>query len=510
MSRTLVSTQEDGPATAVRPPSLRSRATRLWERVPPRLRLPVAVYAACQLVLLGWWAAFFPGLMSYDSIAYVWQVTTDHWLGNHSVLYNALVWLSIQICGDLWLLTLVQTVAYAAAFAYTCVALRDLGVRGRWSAPAAVALAVLPATGSLAVFVWKDSAFTASALLAFAASLRLIARRLKGRQAVRDRGFYRELALLEAGLLGIALFRNNSILVVLLAFPFLVFALQRMRRWITALTAATTVVYLLLQFLVYPAVGIVMPRTDQVYAFNYADIAVAYGKDPSSFTAADLAVMKKVAPLSHWRGNGANCWDVDDTMQAPFDRAAASANNDQLLTIWTEVLKRTPQLVAYGHLCRSQIAWGIFPGPGALHGNTMIAQPVVPANLFGWADWNKQIKHSPYRSELRIRPLSDTLHKAASWWYYLSETPQLQWLLWRGAFWCYLAYGVVALWIRRRRQWAAIGLAAFTAGLQLSVIAANPAPLARYVLPVVYLGVFSLTLLPALRTPRRGGEEPEA
>jgi Family of unknown function (DUF6020) len=489
--------------TVPRSVSLPSASRRRWERIPPERRLPLAVFASCQVVLLGWWAAFFPGLMSYDSIAYVWQVTTDHWMDNHSVLYNSLVWLSIQITGDLWLLTLAQTVAYAATLAYTCVALRDLGVRGRWSAPAALALAVLPATGSLAIFIWKDAAFTVCALLTFAVSVRLVARRLKGRQAERDRGFYRQMALLEVGFLGMALFRNNSILVVLIAFPFLLYALPRMRRWITSLTVVTTAVYLLLQFVVYPSAGIVMPRVDQVYAFNYADIAVVYGKDPKSFTPADLAVMEKVAPLSHWGGKGANCWDVDDTMAVPFDRTAAVKYNSQLMHIWLETIKRRPQFVAQAHLCRSQIAWGIFAGPTSVNGATKIAQPYVPANLFGWKVWSTSIKHSPYLPVLKIRPLVGSLNSVATWWYNLSLTPQLQWLLWRGAIWCYALYAVALLWIRRRGQRAIFGIAAVTAALQLSVIAANPAPLARYMLPPFYMGIFSLSLLPALFPAKR-------
>src|SRR5688500_11312479 len=59
--------------------------SRPFRRVPVRLRLPVFVFVVCQLVLLLWWAAYYPGAMSYDSISYVWHVTTDHWMANHSV-----------------------------------------------------------------------------------------------------------------------------------------------------------------------------------------------------------------------------------------------------------------------------------------------------------------------------------------------------------------------------------------------------------------------------------------
>jgi hypothetical protein len=476
--------------------------SRQWGRVPAALRLPVAVYASVQTVYLLWWAAFFPGLMSYDSITYTWEVTTNHWIDDHSILYDSLLWLSLQTTGDVWLLTLLQTVAMSAVLAYTCVALRDLGVRGRWSALAALCVAVLPSTGSLTEYVWKDAAFAISALLAFAAVARLVARRLKGREAVRDRGFYIQLGLLELGFIGIALFRNSSVDAVIAAAPLLLIGLRSMRRWITALVAGTTALYLALNFLVYPAVGITMPTVDNYYAMNYADIAVAYGEYPSSFTKADKAVMEKVAPLKSWGGRAANCWDVDWTM-AELNRPEAAKINDQLMKIWFQVLKRSPQIVAQAHLCRSQIAWGIFPGPGALQANTQIAWPAIAPELFGQAAPGGRMEHSKYRAVLHTRPLSDTLHKIGYWVYLLSMAPQTQWLLWRGAFWCYTTYGVAIAIARRRRKdgWPLISLAAMTFGLQLAVIAANPAALARYMLPSMVIGFMTVPLISLLRKP---------
>ena len=475
---------------------------RQWGRVPAAMRLPVAVYASCQAIYLLWWAAFFPGLMSYDSITYTWEVTTNHWIDDHSILYDSLLWLSLQTTGDVWLLTLLQTVAVSAVLAYTCVALRDLGVRGRWSALAALCVAALPSTGTLTEYVWKDAAFGISALLAFAALAKLVARRLKGRERVRDRSFYVNLGLLELGFIGIALFRNSSVDAVIAAVPLLILGLRSMRLWITTLVAGTTVLYLALNFLVYPAVGITMPTVDNYYAMNYADIAVAYGEYPSSFTKADKAVMEKVAPLKSWGGRAANCWDVDWTM-AELNRPEAAALNDQLMKIWFEVLKRSPQIVAQAHLCRSQIAWGIFPGPAAMQANTQIAWPAIAPELFGQAAPGNRMAHSKYRSVLHTRPLSDTLHKIGYWLYLLSMAPQTQWLLWRGAFWCYTTYGVVLAIARRRRKAGVplLALAGMTFGLQLAVIAANPAALARYMLPSMVIGIMTVPLISLLRKP---------
>src|SRR5262245_391374 len=89
------------------------RLVRL-DRVPPHLRLPLVVFVAAQLVYLFWWAAWYPALMSYDSMSEIWQVTTGHWTAKHSVAYDALIWTSLKVTGDVAALALIQTLAMSA------------------------------------------------------------------------------------------------------------------------------------------------------------------------------------------------------------------------------------------------------------------------------------------------------------------------------------------------------------------------------------------------------------
>lgn len=486
----------------------RTRLREAWNRIPPKRRLPLTVYATTQFVFLLWWAAFYPGGMSYDSISYVWHVTTNHWMSNHSVAYDGLVWLSLNTTGDLAVLTLAQSVGMAVALAYVAVTLRHFGVPGKWSAIAALGCAVLPSIGTFTIFIWKDVPFVIGALLAFGASGRLVARRMRGRQAVKDKTFRNQVIVLFTGFLMMGLFRNNGLLVAVIACPVLLLVLPKMRRAMLVATVIPTVISAALQLAIYPALGVITPTKDQVYAMNYADIAAVYGKAPWTFSAADKKLMAEVAPLSHWSGRAANCWNADWAMQKPMNRKKAAELNDELLDLWGRVLKRTPDQLIGARLCRSQIAWGIFPGPASLDGNTLITVPSVPKNLYGWADWNPQMRDSPYRPELKIRPLSDTLHNAAYFTWKASKAPQLQWLLFRGAIWCYAAYGVFLWFSRRQRSWAPVAMMSIPLALQLTVVAANPAPLARYMFAPMFLGIMTLPLLAA--KPRWGREKTPA
>jgi hypothetical protein len=471
----------------------------LVRRLPARIRLPLLVYAVCQLILLGWWAAFFPGLMSYDSIAYVWHVTTNHWMANHSVPYDGLVWLSLRLSGDLWPLTLLQTVAAAAVLAYAADALHGLGVRARWATVAAVAATALPPLGTFLIFVWKDVPFTLSALLVFAATGRLV--------ATRPRPGVGSIVLLAIGFTGLVVFRNNGFLSAAIAAPILIVALAGRRLAVAAATVPPIALSFVLTGWLYPALRIEGARPSLTYATAYADVAVAYDRRPGSFTATDLALMTKVAPLWQWRAGGANCYDSDWlTHHKSFDNTVADADYRQLRELWIRTIKRTPGVVAAARLCRGSIAWNVIPGPRSLQGNTRVAPTRVSDDLFGWAERpTSRMYGSPYLPVLKIRPLSAPAHDVARTALRATRTPQLEWLLLRAPLWCYLAYLSVGAYAWARRRPGALALVAPIAGIQLAVLAANPAQLFRYMTGPLLIGIIAVPLL-TVRRRRPPGE----
>lgn len=473
------------------PPGLGGRPVACRRRrIPGRHRLPLLVFAACTAVYLTWWAAFYPGLMSFDSVTYVWQVTSGHWRADHSVLYDALVWLSLKATGDLAALTLLQAVGSAALLAGLATALRDVGVPGRWAACAAVAVAVLPATGTFVVTVWKDVPFALCALAATTTLVRLASTAFRGRLPVA----------LGLELLGLCLFRNNGFLAAAIAVVAAVIVLRWGRLWTLLAGAVPIAVSFTLSGWVYPALGIEGIRPSLTYATAYADIAVVYAERPTLFHRADLTLMREVAPLQHWRTT-ATCYNSDPTTGPGFDGGKADLLNDRLLRLWAQIFERAPDAVLGARLCRGSIAWVVFPGQPEER-----AQPgpaSVPDDLFGWQQAGQTMDRSPYRPILKIRPLSGRLHDAAAFLRGITYTPQLEWMSWRGATWCYLAYlAVVALaWVRRRR--ALLAAAAMVAGLQLGMLAAVPWQLFRYMAAPILIGIMLVPLLPLALRERR-------
>ncbi len=90
--------------------------------------MPLGMAALAELGMLVWWLGYYPGLLAYDSIDYTWEVTTGHWVDDHSIAYDGAVWLSLQLTGDYALLTLAQTITMAFIIGYLAAGLRKFRV----------------------------------------------------------------------------------------------------------------------------------------------------------------------------------------------------------------------------------------------------------------------------------------------------------------------------------------------------------------------------------------------
>ena len=476
----------------VLPAAVSDRIRPLVERIPARLRMPLGIAAMAEAVFLLWWVSFYPGLFSYDSFDYTWEVTTGHWVDDHSIAYDAAVWLTLNVTGDYAALTLVQTLVMAAVLGYLAAGMRKFAIRSRWITAGVLLLVALPPTGSFVVFVWKDVPFVIGAVLGFAAIVHLTAAMLKVKpRRSRKVGLRRDWLLLAAGMLMVCLARNNGFLGVFLVGLALLAALPWLWKRIAAVILIPIVLFFALDSGLYPALGVTKPTNNAAYTFVYADIAAAYSQAPSTFTASELKVMAEVSPLSHWASAGAYCISTDRLTTPEFHMSVAANHNSQLLRIFAEVMKRSPNYVFSASLCRAHNAWAIFPGGDPIG----IATVSASSNGYGLFTVHPDMYQNKFFSVMKVRPLSDTLNTVSTFWYNSSRTSQLIWLFWGGAVWCYIGYAVVVNLTRKVRRREILALAAVTVGMQLNVLAATPSALYRYMASPTLVGVLLLPFL---------------
>ncbi|MFF0307307.1 hypothetical protein ACFYSC_07760 [Streptosporangium sp. NPDC004379] len=496
------------------------------------LWFPLACYATGQLVLLGWWLALHPGLMSPDTVSYVRHVTTGPWIATHSVAYDALLRLSLRVAGDLSPVTLLQTTAMSAALTHLAGALRPYGPRRRWLVAAVGCAALLPPLGAFTVTMWKDVPFTICVLLAAGTAARIAARpRAASRKGdgapnggtvpesgmapdggtvpdggaapdggtapdgrrPRGRAWDPRLAALGAELLGAGLFRNNGFVVTLIAAALLVPLLPVARRWTAAVAAVAVAVPPLLTVTGYPALGIAPPPRVFAYQTVFGDLAVAYAERPGLFDRGQRELLTRIAPIETWL-RGATCHTVTRVYFDPdFDGREAERHVSEVMDLWRDLLVRAPGVILDARLCRAALAWRIGSTAGDPGGELYrfsLRDPVLPPAWEG----------TPVAAVMRARPLSEGLRTAALTALDAAGAHRLEWLLWRGALWCHLCYAAAALARRRTGNRTVAAVAAVICAQQLCVLLTNTAQDFRFMVTPIIAGVLLLpTLLREVR-----------
>jgi hypothetical protein len=305
--------------------------------------------------------------------------------------------------------------------------------------------------------------------------------------------------------LGLVLLRNNGFLLVGIDGALLVALFAGGRRWLAAATAAALAVYFALTYALFPNVGIKPGPADLVLGPAYHDIAVVYHDDPGSFTDRQVTLMKKVGTSKKlWDSAGADCWNADRlTLATRWIDRSAQRHSRQLFGLWRRTLQTHPLTVIRARLCRATIAWSPWRGSPAL-GASVFPNLDIPGNLFGW--WPSKLAGDPeIHRAFQPDPPIPGLRTAARSYVSTSMGVGGEWIVWRGATWCYLAYLAVAVVAIRRRQWIWVTIAGAALANQLTVLLDNPGQLIRYMEGCIYLGVLAL---PLLTLPGRDRSEP--
>ena len=490
MGRLTVSTSvDDAPSLPRR--KLVVHPLRRLRRIPPSWRMPLLVFGWVQIVLLIWWAGEYPGLLSADSVRYVIHVTDGPWVSDHSVLYDTSVLGSLKLTHSVGLLTAVQTTAAAAVLGYVTATVHAFGIRARWAALPALVMPFVPSFAAFVTTVWKDVPFALCEVLIAATTMRLIDHRRRSSVGAKSpRGLFIALA---AELTGLVLFRNDGFLVLTVVVVVLAIALTRERVKVLVVGAAALVAFAVAHSVVYPAAGIKPPAASLSYGLFYADIAIAYAEAPKTFTRADRATMIKAAPLSTWR-SADNCYTSDPLFRRKsFNTVAADAEHGHLFSLWIRVVTRTPVTVLRTRLCRGSVAWDPVTPPLK---NTSFGMIVVqvPGNLYH-PDIDSLMPPTiadNLTPHPLIRSLGDFLRSVRS---HSIKSGPIQFFIWRGATWCYLAYLVLGFAAWRLRRWSVLAIGGICLANQLTVMAANPAQLYRYIAGPIFVGMLLVPLV---------------
>jgi hypothetical protein len=403
--------------------------------------LPYATLCAAVwgLVLLAFW----PGLMSSDSVEQWSQIVRGEYNDISPAIHTLTMWLITRLWFSPGAVALVQILALAAVIGWGLALLKSYGVPA-WATWAACVLSVFSLVNALMIItLWKDILYSVVAL-AFTLLLLMLVR--GGGQWLTRRPF---LAALTVAAALMALYRHNGVPVVLVT---LVAAMLSYRRWwrpLAVVLVGAAAVWLLVRGPLYSSLRVRTPPDWYAWQPILSQVA-SYVQDGALETQppldeASVDLLNAYHPL-------ADGWQAYDC-RFPFEfvvgeqtnREAINGNTGQLLDLYVQLVSHDPDFAARALIYCNSVVWQITQPVGA----NVITIPLGRGNA------GELITVIPYPNSFGIGPRYQ-LPQLAEWLagqYFLSMDSRVIWRVWRPAIYSYLLLAAVVLAALRLKEW---------------------------------------------------------
>ncbi len=440
---------------------------------------------AASVVALHWYAApclvvwsvsllaFWPGMMSPDSVDQWGQMLSGRYHDYHPAAHTLTIWLVTRV----WLSPAAYALAQIGALAFTfALAMRELALAGvsRRAQMALTALfALSPVNNVMVITLWKDIPYAIALLGLFWMLLRVWR---TGGGWLHSR---RAVALAAVLLAAVALFRHNGppvALLTLLVFPLVGRGVSM--RQVALIGGSALVLALGVRGVVYSALDVKPPspwvaRQMQIHQLG------AYAAHSTQLDDANRALLERLLPLDGWRRRY-SCYTVNTLVHRspPIRRRFFDTYVNAYTDLWQRLAMRDPATLMRHQLCLTSLIWRVLQptdgylataGSGIWEGGTdlgLASSSVLPG-------------------------LRDLL---ASWLMSL-ERPDVIWLVWRPATYLYLTLFCVAVFCIRHRSWhtAALAMPTIAQSLVLAMLIVSQS--FRYQYPVYLIALVSVGLL---------------
>lgn len=441
---------------------------------------------AASVVALHWYAApclvvwsvsllaFWPGMMSADSL-YQWgQMLSGRYNDVHPAAHTLTIWLVTRV----WLSPAAYALAQIGALAFTfALAMRELalaGVSRRVQMALTALFALSPVNNVMVITLWKDIPYAIALLGLFWMLLRVWR---TGGGWLHSR---RAVALAAVLVAAVALFRHNGApvaLLTLLAFPLV--GRDVPMRQVALIGGWALILVLGVRGGVYPAFDVAptprwFARQTQIHQLG------AYAAHSTQLDDADRALLERLLPLDEWCRRY-SCYGLSPLLYgAPaMNRALFDADVDAYTDLWLRLAVRDPATLIQHQWCLTSLIWRVM-------------QP-TDGYLYAW----HKILIDDYGKDVGLTPSSvlPGLRDLLASWLTSLERPEVVWLVWRPATYLYLTLFCVVVVCVRHRSWRTVALAV-PAIMQSLVIAALVAGQdLRYQYPVYLIALVAVGLL---------------
>ncbi len=438
---------------------LAERTANLGAAAPrAQTRAGITIFLISLVPLTFYFAAFFPGTMSSDSLDQWAQALGLRQLGDaHPITHTMLVRAASLFGESPATFVAFQIVAVCASFA-TLVSIARYGRRA-WAAVSWIALATAccPPVGFFSVAIWKDVLFSA-ACLCFVVAVTTVAI-----DSALARSWAWRWGFVLSGL-SVLLLRHNGISTVLFGTAALVCVFKSHRLFALALSACILVIGFGTRAVLTRVLDATPSPAYAVYARPMQDIAAGL-RAGLELDPADKAALERIAPVSVWKGAFVPATAGGLLFAPNFDRTAIEDAGPDLRRIWFSTIASKPMVVLEEELKMLSLFWQTIPPSD---GYTATVPRGIDANSL----------------DLRTEPLIENAHDFLMWLLAWSEQRSTIWLLWRPVIWLLAIALCVAATSLRNRSVATVSAAPMLGHLA-GLIPTLPAQDVRYFLPLL-------------------------
>lgn len=447
------------------------------------IRIVTWAGAVTVLPMLVWWAGWFPGLMSSDSIDQWNQAITFEFHNSHPITHTALLWVVSIVWETPGAVGFVQVILMALLLTVIARRLLTIGIPVALSIATVWVIVLLPMTAVTTVTIWKDIPFALAMGWAFTELLLLA--------TDRSRFWATWPGPLRLGIaLGLmwALRANGKYTVLVFAVAIAVVYRDHVRR-VLGFAAAILAVGVGLPLVLLAALPVTSQSIEPAQVFM-PDVGAVVVHAPGSISDSSMDLIVAVAPLETWQ----NRYDCGDSSPLLFDQnfnnrvIQDNAWDYRRLVISTAVA--APATVLGHRWCAGEYLLSPFNRT-----DTFVHRP----------DYNIW----PNTIGLARDPISDRAFEVTSWMYKQAERSSIEWLTWRPAI--VMLLGIltyVALWFRRPLKplrWITVLF-----GIHLAnVFFTSPSHEFRYAFGLYLMALASLPLWYLIVSPDKAAIEPK-
>jgi hypothetical protein len=409
----------------------------------PLLVLSIKYVVPIVLVWLVYLLAFYPGMMSADSMDQWGQVLSGRFVDHHPAFHTFLIWLLTRLYFSPTVVAIAQIISLAIVAGLWFAFFESLGIR-RWLIwITALVFAVIPVNGTMVNTLWKDIPYSTAVLGLTLIVALVVFTKGKWIESIASQiilGLTAALVLLlrhDGLLLG-----AGTLVILFIAYP------RKWKPWLVA-GAICAFLYLGMRGPVYRWVGVQKPDTYTSESLSLYSIA-SYSA-PGSETAGLVSRIKLTSP--DW-----NCsiWTeiTPDMLRKDID---LSISPTRLLG---NFIQRMPNLLSYYVRCARSMEWIVWDPNGEVR-NASHVEALVDQNPYG-------LKFNTQLPALQAW--------IADWVYTTSHDTNLNWFIWRPAIFMYLNLFLSAVLIIRNRsiRFGLLSMPILLQSITFSLILAEP------------------------------------